>query len=91
MLIKNSVLDFIEPFMKYDTINTFKYNYNYWFAYLLHGRFHKSFGAEIVYDIDENGEYYFATRIGKEVYDVTGIVTREGEWQTWKEENLIES
>lgn len=51
----------------------------YWFAVILFGRFIRD-GATIMYDKNKN---YFGTKIHDRVYDITGDITEEFEWESW--------
>lgn len=46
----------------------------YWFAYILKERFAEDADCTIMYNVLEN---HFATQIGAELYDVTGMVTSD--------------
>ena len=54
----------------------------YWFAKILHLRFPVS---EIVYEPVAN---HFAAKINGRVYDITGDVTDQGQWELWSEYEL---
>lgn len=62
-----------------DTIDTFTKGCCYWFATILVIRFW-SRGADVVYDTVAN---HFGARIGGKVYDATGDVTDQYDWQRW--------
>ena len=81
---RDTILNFIYGFHNYGTkkqiIECFTYGYCYWFANILLIRFGGR--AEIVYDQVEN---HFGCRIDDEVYDITGIVTNQYNWESWAE------
>lgn len=85
MLLKDRVLNFIEPMQNRQTIEYFVNENSFWFAYLLKGRFdHAPYNATIVYDDSEPDDYYFAVKIGDNVYDITGVITKQApEWKSW--------
>ena len=85
MIDKNVVLDFIEEFNgkgKWkQVVECFTCGNCFWFAYILNGRFvGQAPNVEIMYDDIEN---HFGCRIGTDVYDITGIVTNQYEWEPW--------
>lgn len=86
MIDKNRVLDFIEEFNgkgKWkQVIECFTCGNCFWFAYILHGRF-VGLGhyVAVVYDDIEN---HFGCKIDDEVYDITGIVTNQYNWELWQ-------
>lgn len=51
----------------------------FWFAIILGLRFDK-YDSDLVYDEVMN---HFGTKIGDEVYDITGIVTDKYTWEDW--------
>lgn len=51
----------------------------YWFAHILMSRFFEAFPT-LMYDEVAN---HFGVQIGFDVYDITGIVTREYNWIPW--------
>lgn len=80
------VIKFINQFTdrgrRQEVINTFKYGCCYWFARILYDRFNdptKPTEIKIVYTPDN----HFGCKIGAYVYDVTGIVTNDYNWQDW--------
>ena len=79
---RDTILNFIYGFHNYGTkkeiIECFIHDYCYWFAYILLIRFRER--AEIVYDRVEN---HFGCRIDDEIYDITGIVTNQYNWESW--------
>ena len=84
---KDTVLNFIEKFNNRgnwkQVVECFTCGNCFWFAYILHGRFNMAGStAVIVYDEVEN---HFGCRIGDEVYDITGLVTNQYEWEPWEE------
>ena len=85
MIDKNRVLDFIEEFNgkgKWkQVIACFTCGNCFWFAYILNGRF-VGLGhyVAVVYDEIEN---HFGCKIDNEVYDITGIVTNQYNWELW--------
>ena len=85
MIDKNRVLDFIEEFNgkgKWkQVIECFTCGNCFWFAYILNGRF-VGLGhyVAVVYDEIEN---HFGCKIDNEVYDITGIVTNQYNWELW--------
>lgn len=86
MIDKNTILNFIEEFNgkgKWkQVIECFSFGNCFWFAYILHGRF-VGLGAPvaIVYDEVEN---HFGCKIDDNVYDITGIVTKQYNWELWE-------
>ena len=87
MLLKDRVLNFIKPMQNRQTIEYFVNENSFWFAYLLKGRFeHAPYNAMIVYDDSDPDNYYFAVKIGDNVYDITGIITKQAsEWKSWSQ------
>lgn len=87
MIDKNRILDFIETFNNRgkwkQVVECFTCGNCFWFAYILHGRF-VGLGdfVAVVYDDIEN---HFGCQIGKDVYDITGIVTNQYNWELWDE------
>ena len=79
--MKTEVLNFINRFTNEGkssgTIDTFTSGCCYWFSYILHNRFPDS---NIMYDPVAN---HFVTRIGNDVYDITGVVTGKYELELW--------
>lgn len=70
------VIDFIKNFRKSgDVINMFMDKaYSYWFALILYWRFLSSGAHSIMYT--SSGKC-FATQVGDQIYDITGIVTSD--------------
>ena len=64
-----------------DTIETFTCGCCWWFAYILSVRFFE-YNPRIMIDYVAN---HFGCKIGEEVYDITGIVTKEYKWKPWDE------
>lgn len=81
----NQVLQFIDQFNgkgKWNqVIECFTCGNCYWFAHILHDRF-VGFDhyVAIVYDDIDN---HFGCQIDDEVYDITGIVTKQYNWELW--------
>lgn len=85
MIDKNIVLDFIEEFNgkgKWkQVIECFSFGNCFWFAYILHGRFcGLGYPVAVMYDEVEN---HFGCMICGEVYDITGVVTKQYNWELW--------
>ena len=74
------VLNFIERFTQKQESS------GYWFSYVLFSRFIRD-GAVIMY---ARTNCRFATKIGERVYDVSGDVTVECDWEPWFELNESE-
>lgn len=84
---KDTVLNFIEKFNNRgdwkQVVECFTCGNCFWFAYILHGRFNMAGStASLVYDEVEN---HFGCKIGNDVYDITGIVTNQYNWEPWEE------
>lgn len=84
--MNDKVLDFIEIFNEKGdnrgVIECFTCGCCYWFAHILFTRFlWETDRIDIVYDEVEN---HFGCRINDEVYDITGNVTNEYYWESWK-------
>lgn len=73
------ILGFISRFNSGDTSKVFTNGCCYWFAFMLCERF-RGLNPCMMYDITNN---HFATKISGKVYDVTGDVTNDGQWQPW--------
>lgn len=83
----NEVERFIRHFNNNDgTVKTFTCGCCYWFAVILLIRFGNR-DAKIMYDRRIN---HFATMIEGRVYDITGDVTDEYEWDLWDDVRLID-
>ena len=84
MIDKERVLRFIEKFHnkgeRAQVIECFTCGQCYWFAAILIARFREEAKCLLVYDEIEN---HFAVKIDDEVYDITGIVTRQYDWIAW--------
>lgn len=80
LTLSEQVLDFISKFndkgTNTGTITTFTQGCCYWFAFILNERF-KSFYPTIMVDQVEN---HFGTKIGNVVYDITGDVSDDYDW-----------
>ena len=80
---------FINQFSKYpDTVECFTCGMCYWFAHILYHRFYPEQLAVIMYDPIAN---HFGCKIGKEIYDITGVVTNKYSWQKWEDYKMIDS
>lgn len=84
-MINDTVNSFIEKFLPFGsaskTVDTFTNGCCYWFAVILQVRFNSD-DATLMYDEIAN---HFGTRINDRVYDITGDVTDQYDWQTWDE------
>lgn len=80
----NYILDFIEKFNKNgeskDIINCFIGENSYWFAMILKTRF-ASDKCKIVFDPEEE---HFGCSINGEVFDITGEVSNQYNWEEWE-------
>lgn len=75
------VTDFISRFHEYKEIDdVFTNGCCYWFAFILVERF-KNYNAQLVYDQVVN---HFGAQIGNCVYDITGDVTNQYNWEEWR-------
>lgn len=87
-MVRQDVLNFIHRFTddgrNQGVIDTFTHGCCYWFASILADRFydHDDYHCdiEIMYDEVMN---HFGCRIDGVVYDVTGDVTKDYDWETW--------
>lgn len=71
--MQKEILDFIGLFSKDSESTVFKFTNGlcYWFAFILKDRF-RTYSATIMYEPIDN---HFVTRIGDDLYDITGVVT----------------
>lgn len=77
-----NVLDFLAHFKtSKDIEEVFTKGCCFWFAYILAGRY-KEEGSIIVYDQVAN---HFGAQIGDRVYDITGDVTNQYDWENWND------
>lgn len=73
------VLDFIKQFRDLGAENCFSNGMCYWFASILKRRFLDEH-CHLMYDEIAN---HFGCEINGIVYDITGIVTKEYDWEPW--------
>ena len=83
--MEKTVLAFISEFTNkgqwQEVITSFTCGNCYWFAWILQGRFFNS-NVTIVYDEIAN---HFGCAIDNKVYDITGDVTNNYNWDNWSE------
>lgn len=76
----NDVMRFISKFHSPDDTNSIlDGECSYWFAVILYRRFIRN-GAKIMFDAKSE---HFGTKIGNDIYDISGVVSREYDWISW--------
>ena len=84
-MVRSDVIRFIGRFTdngkRTEVIDAFMNGCCYWFALILERRFTYFYDATIVYDQIDN---HFGCEIDGEVYDITGVVTGERQWVSWR-------
>lgn len=79
---KNDLIEnFIEQFRELDATNCFKNEMQYWFAKILQERFRNE-QPILVCDMMEDA---FGCEIDGQVYNITGNVTDQHDWEPWDE------
>lgn len=81
-----TILGFIDRFTangkRKEVIDTFSNGCCYWFANILHTRFLINNRVAIAYDQVAN---HFGCMINGNVYDITGDVSKDYNWEYWRE------
>ena len=81
--MEERILNFINNFQNIGTIQTFTEGCCYWFAEILRLRFEGEYSdVELMYNQIDG---HFCTRIDGTLYDITGVLTDDGNWMTWCE------
>jgi len=86
MTSKETILDFISNFQNEGTIKTFTEGCCYWFALILLERFNmmeqtkEKNACRLMYNQVDG---HFACRINGELYDITGEIEYNKNWEEW--------
>ena len=85
----NTIMNFIKSFSNFGeaVTNCFTGGRCYWFAHILQYRFGGPENCAICYSIIDN---HFGCMISGHIYDITGEVTDDYQWNLW-DEDLVQN